>query len=43
MSTGIKGQRVHPNRMSQPPEPDPEASVKPSGSDPDSSLNPMGF
>ncbi|KAL7604546.1 hypothetical protein Lser_V15G16995 [Lactuca serriola] len=30
MSTGIKGQRVHPNRMSQPPEPDPEASVKPS-------------
>ncbi|CAH1453690.1 unnamed protein product [Lactuca virosa] len=30
MSTGIKGRRVHPNRMCQPPEPDPDASVTPS-------------
>nr|KAJ0200483.1 hypothetical protein LSAT_V11C600331880 [Lactuca sativa] len=43
MSTGIKARRVHPNRMSQPPEPSPKALVTPSGSDPDSSLNPMGF
>ncbi|CAI9291217.1 unnamed protein product [Lactuca saligna] len=30
MSSSIKGRLVHPNQMSQPPEPDPEASITPS-------------